>query len=110
VTNEALFELIKETALKVAEREHPGDEKSMEALRARISERLILDAPLSELGWDSARMTWLLVRLEERLNIDVYVAHATINSSIKSLRAASTPTPWVSHHASQDDYAVVISA
>jgi acyl carrier protein len=70
VTNEELLELVKDTALKVAEREHPGDAKSMDALRAQIHERLTLDAPLSELGWDSARMTWLLVRLEERLNID----------------------------------------
>jgi acyl carrier protein len=40
------------------------------ATRARMDSTLTVDAPLADLGFDSLKMTWILVRLEERLLID----------------------------------------
>ena len=64
---DSLLTVIKEIATEVQ-----VTETGLEAatVRADFDARLRLDAPLTELGWDSVRLTWLLVRLEERFDID----------------------------------------
>jgi acyl carrier protein len=49
----------------------PGQARELAELGARIkSSAVTLDSPLSEFGWDSVQMTWILIRLEERYDID----------------------------------------
>jgi acyl carrier protein len=69
-TKSDLLQLIKDTAVQIIERETRPPQEELTALRKQLDERLISEAPLSELGWDSIHMTWLLVRLEEQLDID----------------------------------------
>ncbi|MBL9038750.1 MAG: acyl carrier protein [Archangium sp.] len=68
--NLELLQLIKDTTLEIVEREMRPPPDELARLRTQINDTLTVEAPLSELGWDSVRMTWLLVRLEERLAID----------------------------------------
>ncbi len=39
-------------------------------LKKKLDERVNVDSPLGEIGWDSVQMTWVLIRLEERYDID----------------------------------------
>lgn len=69
-TREELLELLKTTALELVERETRPSSEELAKLRDWMDRELSFEAPLADLGWDSAKMTWLLVRLEEALDID----------------------------------------
>jgi acyl carrier protein len=70
MSREDLLELIKTTALALVERETRPSPEELANTRAWMDRELREDTPLAELGWDSAKMTWLLVRLEDVLGID----------------------------------------
>jgi acyl carrier protein len=69
-TREQLLELIKTLALAIHQRETRASREEISELRQWMDRELTPEAPLASLGWDSIRMTWLLVRLEEELDID----------------------------------------
>jgi acyl carrier protein len=69
-TREQLLELIKTLALAIHQRETRASQDEIAELRQWMDRELTSEAPLASLGWDSIRMTWLLVRLEEELDID----------------------------------------
>ena len=70
MTRAELLELIKRAVLQLIEHESAGQNVDLPAWRERLDAELLPDAPLTALGWDSMRMTWLLVRLEEELSVD----------------------------------------
>jgi acyl carrier protein len=70
VTQEELFAILKEVVVAAADHGDPAFAQELAALRARVDGSLGLDSPLSQFGWDSIQMTWVLVRLEERLDVD----------------------------------------
>lgn len=70
MTRAELLELIKKAVLQLIEHESVGQNVDMQAWRERLNAELTPEAPLTGLGWDSLRMTWLLVRLEEELSVD----------------------------------------
>jgi acyl carrier protein len=70
MTRDELLQVVKDTALALIERENVDGRVDLDAWRARLDRELVPDAPLAHLGWDSLRMTWLLVRLEETLQVD----------------------------------------
>ncbi|MCB9675784.1 MAG: hypothetical protein H6737_11740 [Alphaproteobacteria bacterium] len=65
-----LLEVVKDLATEVTASETNADEAATRALRAELDASIRAEAPLTELGWDSVRLTWLLVRIEERFDID----------------------------------------
>lgn len=67
MTKPELLDTLKAIATEVMVSETGADPA---ATRADLDARLSLEAPLTELGWDSVRLTWLLVRVEERFDID----------------------------------------
>ena len=69
-SREELLELVKSTALALVERETRPSKEELVTQREWMDKELTAEAPLADLGWDSAKMTWLLVRLEEELKID----------------------------------------
>lgn len=69
-TREELLELIKATAIALIERETRPPQSELDERREWMDRELTEEAPIADLGWDSAKMTWLLVRLEEELDID----------------------------------------
>jgi acyl carrier protein len=69
-TREELLELIKTMALAIHQRETRASREELDKLRHWMDTELTADSPIASLGWDSVRMTWLLVRLEEELEID----------------------------------------
>jgi acyl carrier protein len=70
VTNEDLLAILKELAVDIASNVDPAYAKQLAALRDRVENLSDIESPLADLGWDSVQMTWLLIRLEERLGID----------------------------------------
>ena len=65
-----LLAILKDVVVAAAQKSDPGSTEDQAAVRARVEASLTVDAPLAQLGWDSLKMTWVLVRLEERLGID----------------------------------------
>lgn len=65
-----LLQLVKDVMVEVVAREMRPAPEELARLKEEIHQKLTPEAPIAELGWDSVRMTWLLVRLEERLDID----------------------------------------
>lgn len=70
MTPEELLTVLKDVVIAAADNGDPALAKELAALRARTGDTLSLDMPLAKFGWDSIQMTWVLVRLEERLGID----------------------------------------
>lgn len=65
-----LLVILKEVVSSTSDGGDPSMAKELQAMRASLSASVTLDTPLQELGFDSMQMTWVLVRLEERLDID----------------------------------------
>ena len=65
-----LLQILKEVVLATSDGGDPSMAKELYAMRSSLSASVTLDTPLQELGFDSMQMTWVLVRLEERLEID----------------------------------------
>lgn len=70
ITRTELLDIFKEIVCETVAKAHPGQAEELETLRVHLETGLNPDSPLSSLGWDSMQMTWLLVRLEERFDID----------------------------------------
>jgi acyl carrier protein len=70
VTQEELLTVLRELVAEIATKVTPALAKDGGALRERVDAMVGLDSPLQQLGWDSVQMTWLLIRLEERFEID----------------------------------------
>jgi acyl carrier protein len=73
VTETELLSVVKGLVVLMATNEMAKTEDSeikLAALRESVETHLHADAPMAQLGWDSVQMTWLLVRLEERYDID----------------------------------------
>jgi acyl carrier protein len=70
MTKNDLLVVLKDVVVAAGDKSDPTHTPESAELRARVEASLTVDAPLAQLGWDSLRMTWVLVRLEERLNID----------------------------------------
>ena len=68
MTQAELLNVLKEVA--EVDAADPAVAKQSGNLCARLDPSLTLDSPLAQVGWDSLEMTWVLVRLEERLDID----------------------------------------
>ncbi len=68
VTQADLLASLRELAVDIAGKNATMEEVA--TLRERVHAHLHAEAPLSQLGWDSVQMTWLLVRIEERYEID----------------------------------------
>jgi len=70
MTRTALLDIFKEIVCETAEKAYPKQAEELETLKKNLEAGLNPESPLNSLGWDSMQMTWLLVRLEERFNID----------------------------------------
>ena len=70
ITRTELLDVFKEIVCETAAKAHPIQAEELAKLRNHLETGLNPDSPLSSLGWDSMQMTWLLVRLEERFDID----------------------------------------
>ena len=71
-TTQMVFEEFKAVVLKSFKHEDPGiTDEQLAQKKVEIEEKLTMDAPLTALGWDSMTMTWLVVTLEDKLNIDI---------------------------------------
>lgn len=70
MTQTELLDIFKEIVCDTAAKAHPTQAEELDKLRTHLEAGLSPESPLSTLGWDSMQMTWLLVRLEERFDID----------------------------------------
>jgi acyl carrier protein len=68
VTEADLLVVIKDLIVLMAKTADPTCDEA--SVRADVERRLVPEAPMAQLGWDSMQMTWLLVRIEERFDID----------------------------------------
>jgi acyl carrier protein len=71
MTNESVLETFKALIVK----SHLNDDRTLSEQRLaeiakEVDERVQLDTPLSNVGLDSMKMTWIIVRFEEELDID----------------------------------------
>ena len=65
-----LMAVIRDLVIEGAARAPAAQAVELATIRANLDKGLNRASPLSSLGWDSVRMTWLLVRLEEHFDID----------------------------------------
>ena len=70
MTEVELLGLLQEMFVDLTVRHSPEKADQREALLADARTRLHAEATLLETGWDSMQLTWLLVRIEERFDID----------------------------------------
>ena len=71
MTKEKLFEEFKNLLAISHKNDDPTlTEAEIAEIRGEIEQKYNLDSPLSTLGLDSMKMTWLIVRFEEALDID----------------------------------------
>ena len=70
VTQEELLAVLKDIIAGADATGNPAIAAELAGLRARVSGSFTMESPLAQVGWDSLEMTWVLVRLEERLGID----------------------------------------
>ncbi len=68
---EPSFEIFKSLLVRSHLNNDPSlTEEELQKIRKRIDSEISIETPLSELGLDSMTMTWIVVRLEEELDID----------------------------------------
>lgn len=70
MTRTELLEVLGQMVVEITVRHSPERASERDAILADLRTRLTPDASLFELGWDSMQLTWLLVRVEERFDID----------------------------------------
>lgn len=67
----AVLSGLKEVVLQGVQENTPEQAKDHDALKKKIDNELTIEAPISNLGWDSLQMTWLLLNLEKKFKIDL---------------------------------------
>ncbi|MBS1963044.1 MAG: acyl carrier protein [Bdellovibrionales bacterium] len=70
MSQEEILSILREVVTERIAKASPGDAQELSKLRTIVNKDVTPDSPLSALGWDSLQMTWLLVAIEERLDID----------------------------------------
>ena len=70
MTEEELLSILKDVVVAAKDDGNPALAQELAALRARVNGTLTVDSSIAQFGWDSIQMTWVLVRLEERLGIN----------------------------------------
>lgn len=70
MTQEQILSVVKELILELNEKANPSQAKEFSKLKSLIDQKVTPDTPLASLGWDSLQMTFLLVAIEKRLDID----------------------------------------
>jgi acyl carrier protein len=70
MSQEETFKILKELIVQLSESSNPANSKEISKLKSILDESIKPDSPLSVLGWDSMQMTFLLVAVEDRFNID----------------------------------------
>ena len=69
--NQAVLTIFRDLLVKSHKNEDPDiPDSQLEAIKKEINENIHLDSPLSSVGLDSMKMTWIVVNLEEQLDID----------------------------------------
>jgi acyl carrier protein len=69
--NEEIFNSFKALLVKSHLNDDPSlTKEQLQEIRKEIDEKIHMDTPLSAVGLDSMKMTWLIVRFEERLNVN----------------------------------------
>ena len=70
MSQEEILHVLREVVAERIAKASPGDVHELSKFRSIADQSVKPESPLSALGWDSLQMTWLLVALEERLDID----------------------------------------
>ena len=70
MTNPELLAILKDVVVQNIRASNPGDAQELGKLRNLVDASVTVDSPIASLGWDSLQMTWLLVAIEDRLEID----------------------------------------
>ncbi|MCM0605642.1 MAG: acyl carrier protein [Xanthomonadaceae bacterium] len=70
MTQDQILVVLKELVIELNTKSNPAHLKEFAKLKTLIDEKITPDTPLAALGWDSLQMTFLLVSIEERLDID----------------------------------------
>ncbi len=70
MTQDEILKILRELIVELSQKANPSDAKEISKLKSIIGENITPSSPLSALGWDSLQMTFLLVAIEERFQID----------------------------------------
>jgi acyl carrier protein len=70
MSQEELLTLLRELVVELSAKANPAHAKELVKLRSIVDKEVTPSSPLASLGWDSLQMTFLLVAIEERLDID----------------------------------------
>jgi acyl carrier protein len=71
MNNESVFNAFKTLLVKSHLNDNPAlSENTLKEIEQNIESTIRLDTPLSSIGLDSMTMTWIVVKLEEKYNID----------------------------------------
>lgn len=70
MTQEQILTVVKEIIVELNEKANPSQAKEFARLRTLTDQKVTPETPLASLGWDSLQMTFLLVAIEKRLDID----------------------------------------
>lgn len=62
---------LKEVVIRGIQENTPELATDLNALKEKIENELTIDSPVYDLGWDSLQMTWLLLNLEKKFQIDL---------------------------------------
>ncbi len=70
-TTETLFETFKNVLALSNKNNDPSiSSERIAEIRKELDSRILPETPLAELGLDSMTMTWIIVKLEEELDVD----------------------------------------
>jgi acyl carrier protein len=68
---EEILEVFKSLVVKSHLNDNPSlTSDQLKDIEKEVNERVFIDTPLSGVGLDSMKMTWIIVKFEERLDID----------------------------------------
>ena len=71
MNKEEIFKVFKELVVKSHLNDNPSlSNEALKEIAVDIDERVKIDTPLSEVGLDSMKMTWIVVQFENRLDVD----------------------------------------
>jgi acyl carrier protein len=70
MTQDEILTVLKQIVVERSAKANPAHAREFEKLRSIVDQNVTPESPLAALGWDSLQMTWLLVAVEERLDID----------------------------------------